>query len=250
MQLIRHIGRDEPAPPWGLLTAVLTVVVMFLTVIVGTSITTIILGETPTAVVAGYCIALLATTILVGATRNRRPQDQAAMAFRPTRTPLILVFMLGVGVAILYDTLGLILTGASLPVAPLLSFFDLSQAGAPAVSVGIAAWLFALLLLVVFQPVAEEMVLRGVAYPALRASLGKWMGFFMSAVLHAIFHLIAYAPPGGNSFVLIWYTLILPFLDGLFLGAVRAQSRSTRASMVAHAGLGAFAFIRALILAG
>jgi hypothetical protein len=70
-----------------------------------------------------------------------------------------------------------------------------------------------------------------------------------TSVFYAVFHLLAYAPPGGSSGALLWYTLILPFLESLFITVVRANTRSTRAAIAAHAGLGLFALLRAFVIA-
>jgi membrane protease YdiL (CAAX protease family) len=100
------------------------------------------------------------------------------------------------------------------------------------------------------QPIGEELVFRGMLFPRLKHALGSWSGYLFTSVIYAVFHLIAYAPAGGGSPALFWYTLAVPFLDSLFITLVRANTRSTRAAMVAHAGIGIFSVLRAYIIAG
>lgn len=251
MGLLQRLSREEPAPPWGLVTALGTAVGAFAAIILGTSLASAVLGDQPSTFVVGWSIAMAGMALFITVTRNRTPQDGAALRTGSTRSPLPLVLLFSVGVAITFDLIGLIVTGVALPVAQLLRYFNITASPIQALDVGLTGWLLALLFLAVFQPVGEGLVFRGVLFPALRTALGAWGGLLFTAVFHAVFHLLAYAPAGGGaSFALTWYSLLLPFLNGLYLAGVRAYTGSTRAAIIAHAGLGAFAVLRALFFAG
>lgn len=250
MRYLTNIGRAETAPPWGIMAAVFTVIAAFAAIVIGTSLTSLLMPESSSRFVAGYLVAALVTIVFVMLTRGRTPEERVALAYeKRTRTPLILVFMLAIGIAILLDLIGLPIAGVFLPSAELFGFYDITQNPVVAVPLSLFDWLLALLLLVILQPIAEELVFRGVVYPALNVALGAWSGYLFTSVLYAVFHLVAYAPPGGATPSLMWYTLALPFLESLFITAIRANTRSTRAAIIAHAGIGLFALLRAFVIA-
>jgi membrane protease YdiL (CAAX protease family) len=102
---------------------------------------------------------------------------------------------------------------------------------------------------VVAQPVAEELVFRGIALPALRQGFGAWMGLVLCSLAYGLFHQLAYSSP-TNDATLVWYGLALPLLAGLFISGVRVYTGSTRAAIAAHMAFGLFAVLKALTLAG
>jgi uncharacterized protein len=254
--ILRRIGRlEQPAPPWGVLAAIGTLVGAFALMIVGSTVAGLMFGQTPFSTLAGWSLGAVAMALFVNFTRNRTPQEREALGIGVMENApqtMFLALLLSIGVGMALDLLSLAVTGVSSPVPELLSFFG-GQPGAPVtVSFGrdVAAWLVAILFLVIFQPIGEELVFRGVIYPVMRHNLGAWMGFLMTAVFYGVFHLLAYTSQPQNNFSFLWYGLILPILDGLYLNAVRANTRSTRAAIAAHVGLGIFAVLRAFVLAG
>jgi membrane protease YdiL (CAAX protease family) len=142
----------------------------------------------------------------------------------------------------------LALTGDFFPTSELFPFFDRLVSGAVIVplNVDLFSWVLAFLLLVVLQPIAEELVFRGVVYPALRANFGAWLGFGMVVVLYALFHLVAYAPQPPN----LWYGFFMPLLVGAVITFTRAYTGSTRAAIIAHAAFGLFALLKAFAISG
>jgi membrane protease YdiL (CAAX protease family) len=244
-QILRSIAvMETPAPPWALTTAVLYAIGAFAAVVIGTTTSTLLGPQSAFSVMLSWIIGMILIALYVTVTRNRTPQDGAALAIGPTSARLPLIILLSVGVGAAIDLIGLAVTGVPSVIPELSAFL------APDGAVGIPAWIAAALLLLVAQPIGEGLVFRGVAYPALRTYLGAWTGFVMVGVWHGIFHLVSYSAPGSGDFSTIWYTLGAPILAGLYLNAVRATTRSTRASMVAHAGLGLFALVRLLTLLG
>lgn len=250
--LFRRIGSLEAAPPWGIVTALGFLIASFALMVVSTTITGLVFGQTALSTVGGWAMGSVLMALMVTVARNRTPEDGAALGLIGDPARLILVVLLGIAVAITFDLIGLVVTGTASPIAELLVFFG----GTPGTVVttpftaDITAWFVAILLLVIFQPIGEELVFRGVIYPALRQGLGAWMGFIMTAVFSAVFHLLAYTSQPQNTLSFFWYAFILPLLNALFLGAVRANTGSTRSAIAAHVGLGMFAVLRAILLAG
>ncbi|MBC8099288.1 MAG: CPBP family intramembrane metalloprotease [Armatimonadetes bacterium] len=251
--LLLRIRTLDPAPPWGIVTALATLVAGFAAIVIGTTLTGLVFGQTALATVGGWSFGIVGIALFVTVTRNRTPIDRDALGLGEVAvTVLPITLLLGLGVAIALDLLSLLVTGVASPVAPLLVFFG-GTPGAPAslpFSADPAAWLIAGLLVVLFQPIGEALMFHGVIYPALRQTLGAWMGFVMTGVFYGVFHLLAYTSSPQTTLPFVWYTLLLPLLSGLYLTAVRAYTKSTRAALAAAVGMGIFALLRALTLAG
>ena len=111
------------------------------------------------------------------------------------------------------------------------------------------SWLLAFILMVIAEPIAEELVFQGILLPALRNSLGAWGGYIVSAALFGLFHLMVYSSP-NSDIVTLWYGLFLPFFAGLVFAAVRLYTGSTRAAVITHAAFGLFALVNLLTLVG
>lgn len=244
MGLINRLGREEPAPPWGLVSAIGYIIGAFACVVLGTSLASALLSDT--TFIVGWSIGMVAIALLVTVTRNRTPQDGEALRIGAahSRFPLPIILLLSIGVAVAIDLLTLAVTGGGVPAPELLRLVDTSDRS-------FAAWGLAALFLVILQPAGEELVFRGIAFPALRTGLGTWPGYLMTAVFYAVFHLLAYAPAGGGGNpALVWVSISVPFLNGLYLTGVRAYTGSTRAAVIAHAGLGLFLVLRTLLYGG
>ncbi|HLU10469.1 MAG TPA: CPBP family glutamic-type intramembrane protease [Oceanobacillus sp.] len=237
--LFAKIGTLDPAPPWGLGAVVLAVVVAFAAIIVGSTVALVLFENQPFMLLAGWTLGGIVTIASVLQMR-RRPEDRAALKLDKSGASLLFIMFLSIGFALLFDLIGLAVTGEFLP-KPELSGANL-QAG------GLATWAFAVAFMLAAQPIAEELVFRGVAFPVLRSMLGAWVGLVAAAALYALFHLLAY-PPGyvtTAGITPIWYGLALPFLDGVIISAVRAHTGSTRAAIAAHVAFGLFALVKAL----
>jgi membrane protease YdiL (CAAX protease family) len=239
--LFARIGTLEPAPPWGLVTAALTILIAFVAVVVGTAVALIWFEGQPFDELAGWTFGAIITIVFVLQTR-RRPADRAALKLGAGGASLLFIMFLCIGFALLFDLIGLGVTGAFLPKPELLGVN--LRAGA------VAEWIFAVIFMLAAQPISEELVFRGVAFPVLRTALGAWIGLIICAAVYALFHLLAYPPNyvGVAGITPIWYGLILPFLDGLIISMIRAHTGSTRAAIAAHAAFGLFAVVKALAL--
>lgn len=239
--LFAKIGTLEPAPPWGLGAVALAVVIAFAAVIVGSTVALALFENQPFMLLAGWTLGGIITIASVLQTR-RRPEDRAALKLGEGGPSLLFVMFLCIGFALLFDLISLAVTGAFLPKPELLGV-DLRAGGVP-------TWVFAIAFMLVAQPIAEELVFRGVVFPVMRVALGAWLGLAACAAVYTVFHLLAYPPDYLNAtgITSIWYGLMLPFLDGLIISAVRAHTGSTRAAVAAHIAFGLFALVKALAL--
>lgn len=235
--LIQRISTLEPAPPWSFFAAVNTVFVALVAVIAGSLIALTLLGGQEFDTLAAWLIGLTLAGIFVWTSR-RAPEDRAALRLGETRSRLLIVLLFSLGMAIAVDTLAMLASGQFLPAVELGSFYGTSP--------GILTWILALILMLIVQPVAEELVFRGVFYPAARQTMGAWGGFVVCALVYALFHYLAYSSPTSS----IWYALVAPLLSGLVITGVRASSGSTRAAIVAHIGFGLFALLKLFVLPG
>lgn len=244
--LFARLGAADTAPPWGLGAAAITIVAAFAAIIIGTLIGAAWLSD-PTdplaiparAQYAGWLIGCLLTTALVLQTR-RTPEQRAALRLDAAGIPLPFVLFIGLGAAIALDLMGLLLTQIFAR-APELAAFDTASAS-------LLDWALVALLMLGFQPVAEELVFRGVAWPALRVAAGGWGGWLVSAAVFGLFHFLAYPPSAlAGGFPSLWYGLLAPAVEGLFIGGVRAHTSSNRAAMFAHAAFGLFAVVKLIV---
>jgi len=241
--MLKRLTQLETPPPWGLLTAFSAVVAMFLAVVIGTTIAQIVLGETTTAgLLFGWAVGMALTVMYVRLTALRTQLDSPAMALtaKDVRLPIVALFALGMVISL--DVLSLAVTG-QFEVASSELFNFASE------DVSFFGWIMAALLMILLQPVAEELVFRGVLFPVLRTAGGAWGGLFFCAAVSALFHFIAYPPSNEDRTLFIWYGLIHPLLAALTFCGVRAHTRSTIAAMLAHAIFGAFFVIKAVIVA-
>ena len=223
----------ETAPPWSTMAAFAALIGMFLALLLGSTVVEILLEDTPVVLLVGWSIGMALTVMVVASSRMRTGEEITSMRLAPTEARLGVIAAWAFGFAVLLDLISWIVVGdRTLASAELLRFNS--------VDVNIFGWLVALIFLMVLQPLAEEMVFRGLMLPAMVTSLGAGTAFFGVAALHAIFHMAAYPPPADDTTILIWYGVVLPFLDGLVFTAIRARTGSTRASVVAHAVFGLF----------
>lgn len=246
--LLKRLTQIEPAPPWGGGTVILMVVSAFLLLIAGSFVALTWLPANPEAKLFGWGLGNAGLIGLVTLRIRNRPEQRQALRLLPNGTPLPFVLFIAVGFALAFDLLSLVITGGAFLVAPELI-------GAEAQG-SLITWVLAVVVLVVLQPISEELVFRGYAFPWLRAAFGAWPGLLLASALSAFFHFLIFPPdysltqPATGSFPALWFGLVLPFLAALVIGATRAITGSTRAAIIAHAGFGLFAVLKLLALAG
>lgn len=101
--------------------------------------------------------------------------------------------------------------------------------------------LFALFTVAV-PPVVEEVVFRGVLYPALAHVYGSVGGILLSAAAFGLVHIFTYG--------LDWYIVLLTTLTGAVLAVLRAYTGSLWPCVAAHAASNAYASLEGLLLPG
>lgn len=233
----------DPAPPWSMTSALVTVFAGFIAFTTGGIVALTWIGDQPIAAIIGWCLGALATILIVLQTR-RQPAHREALKLGASRTPLLFIIFLGVGLAVTIDLISAAVTGAFL-IAPELLNVNFATGGA-------GPWLFAVIFMIGLQPIAEELVFRGMLFPRIRQAAGAWGGLLLSALMYALFHLLIYPPAYGDAsqFAALWYTFVVPLLHGLVIGAARARTQSTRAAIGMHAAFGLFAVIKLATLLG
>ncbi|MCC6615876.1 MAG: CPBP family intramembrane metalloprotease [Anaerolineae bacterium] len=244
--LIKRLAAAEDAPPWTLSSALLTIVLAFVAILAGTLIAVAWLsdpadpmGISARSQLVGWLIGgvLMAGYVLQA---RRRPQDRAVLRLGSEGVPLPFVMFIALGAAIAVDLIGLALTQVFAR-APELVNVD------PA-AVDVLDWILIFAFMVIVQPLGEELVFRGVAWPSLRAVAGGWLGWLLNALIYGVFHYLAYPPAyAEGGIVPLWYGLLAPLVAGLIIGAVRAYTGSTRAAIFAHAAFGLFAVLKLLV---
>ena len=230
-RLIRSLANPEAAPPpWGLRAAIITILVALVAAIVGTFIALALFPSASYALLVGWVLGGTVTVIYV--LSNFRDQREA-LRIGPSNTRLYLVLLFSIGMAVLIDTLGLAVTQNFFAALELMPLFGRNPS--------VIGWLVAAVFMLLVQPMSEELVFRGVFFPVVRHMLGGWLGWLASGLAYGLFHAFIYTSTNN-----IWHLFIAPFLVGLFLSAVRAYTRSTRAAIVAHVGFGLFALLKLL----
>lgn len=81
---------------------------------------------------------------------------------------------------------------------------------------------------VTLGPLMEELFFRGFLYPVVARRLGAVWGILLTALPFGLMHFFQY----GNS----WGAVLIVFLVGVVLTAVRAMTKSVAASFLAHVG--------------
>lgn len=249
--MLKKIASLEPAPPWSFYAALSTMVGLFLSMVIGAGVAQALFNNDPITPIFGWTVGAALAIMFVLFTRRRTQEEVAALRLEPDRTRLAIVALWCVGFAVMFDVIGLALTGDFWTTPELFSLFAINPDNSLAVlDVSVVAWLIALIFMVFMQPLAEELVFRGVVYPAARSTLGAWTGYWMVVVFHTLFHVLAYLSIPPTDFTRIYYAIIIPFLDAIVITAVRAHTRSTRAAIVAHAAFGMFMILKAFTLTG
>jgi len=103
------------------------------------------------------------------------------------------------------------------------------------------AWMMAIFGVTV-APFVEELYFRGFLYPVLARWLGVGLGIVLTAIPFALLH----SSQLGNA----WGPLVVLFVVGVVLTAVRAVSKSTASSMLVHIGYNLTLFSMLFVASG
>lgn len=227
----------EAQPPWSLQSALLTIAFSAAVMFIGIAMSVAWVGEAPFYEHVGWGIGGVLMIAFVLQTR-RSARERAALRLDPPRTPFFFLLFLGLGAAIAVDIVSAAADGGQ--------FLPMPEMLANPVDT-VTAFVAAALFMILVQPIAEELVFRGVVYPALNA-FGGWVRWLGSSALYAAFHAIIYTSSYSTTESVAWHAFFAPLLMGLIFGAVRARTGSTRGAIYFHAAFGLFAVARALVL--
>jgi membrane protease YdiL (CAAX protease family) len=256
-KLIARISATESPPPWTVFSALSSVIAAFASVIIGTALTLITLNNSQYGPLAGWTVGAIFTIAFV-LIRFRKPEEREALRLSAAKSgagllqEVFLMLLIGVGLAVALDVISARVAGTS-PFEPELQrpFGEAARAASLLIDYPIVfiSWIFAIAFMVIGQPISEELIFRGILLPSLRKATGAWPGYIVSALIFAVFHLLAYST-SISDFNSLWHGQILPFIAGLIFGAVRLYTGSTRAAILAHAGFGLFAIVKIVTLVG
>ncbi|MBI5667081.1 MAG: CPBP family intramembrane metalloprotease [Chloroflexi bacterium] len=250
--LFARIGRLESTPPWGLGAGIASVMAALAALVLGFNLAAVVhcsapanaafcqalnFAAPPSVWLSGWTIGAVAVLLFVAVTR-RTPAERAALRLGGIETSVFWVLLVSIGLAVTLDLI--FIQFAANPIEP-----ELRSLRQPVVDA--AGWILAFVFMAVAQPVAEELVFRGVLQPALRQAVGAWPGYLLTSALYALFHLLVYTSgtPQTNDLL---YSFLLPLVSGLIFGAVRLMTGSTRAAILSHAAFGLFAVLKVLAL--
>lgn len=236
--LMARLADAEPAPPWSVTAAAITIGIAFIAVVIGTLVGAVWFAGASFASLVGWLVGALLVIPFI--TQSRRTKaDREALRLGAPGVSLVFVVFISIGFAVLFDLIALAITGGQFLPRPELAALD---AFTPSLADGLVAGA----LVLVAQPVAYGLAFFGIAFPAIRALFGGVPGWIATAAVYAVFRFAAYPPNylAATGIAPLVYGLLLPFLDGLVIGAVRARTLSTRAAVAAHAAFGVFALLK------
>ena len=128
----------------------------------------------------------------------------------------------------------------------MLTKFKGDQVVPPALSVLVGpvgtAWVLAAIVAIVLQPIGEELLLRGLLYPALAGRLGSIRAILLTSAVSVGLAVVLAGPYA-------WYAAIQPLLMALVVTTLRAHTKSTQMAIVSRAMFGLFFVLSALISA-
>lgn len=145
-------------------------------------------------------------------------------------TPQTFVALTAFTVVILTDVIGFIagVPSDSLP-RPLLGLEENS-----------GDFVIGVLVMIVARPIVEEIIFRGILYPALRKQMQPFLAIFLSALAFAGLHVLLDSD--------VWWGFVYALVLGLTAGLARAATQSTRSAVMTHVMFGVFMMLRAVIL--
>lgn len=151
----------------------------------------------------------------------------------PVRIPLGVVPFLALGLGVALDAVTMALGRPVIPETLVPLFRGRDPLG----------WASMAFLTVLVGPPAEELLFRGLLYPALAARVGPMFAVYLVSLVFALFHLFTY---GGTTDQ--WFWIAQAFLVGLVLTGLRARTRSLWPPVVMHMTLNLYATVEAIFL--
>ena len=235
---------EGAAPPWSLLSALLTTAVLLVClIVVGPALASLLLGSQQiTSFLLMFSWALGMGLCLVFVTVNRRgsAESWAALRLGPGHLPRPLLLLLGVAIALAID-LVVNLGGGVFQSVPEIYGFQ---------SYGAASLILAALLLILLQPLAESLVFQAVLLPSLRWRLGPWPGVIGASALFVAIHVLVFWSAYADQYDLTWHGIVYPALTGLAFCLLRVYTGSSSSVIIARMSAGLMFFLTALAVSG
>jgi membrane protease YdiL (CAAX protease family) len=243
--LIKRLLARESLPPWRISAGLVFVAAYVAIWIASLSILSILTGEIEGLVPSPRTLALSALlsgiVITVGVIQWARARYGAGwmeplrLAAPLPRNTLLVIFLIGLGLAWTFDLGGAVLRlkeGQVVP--PVLEALRTPDA---------AGIIVAALVALVVHPAAEALIFGAILYTSLTRVFSDNRAVIVTgAFIYAIFSLLISPLP------LTWYALTQPLLMALVMFSVRAYYQSARAVFVMRAAFGVFFIMAALFL--
>ena len=230
---------EAEAPPWRLLTVGFLCLVLFVNlVLVGPALASILLGSqsvSPSLLTLGWALGMLGATAFVMLNRRRSAESRAALRFVQGELPAPIVALVGVAIALCLDLVISLPSGRFLPLAEIYG-------------IGADGVLFAALLLILAQPLAETLVFQAILLPSLRWTLGAWRGLIATCLLYTLLHALVFYAPWQEFYDPFWHGLAHPFLLCLAFSALRLTSESSRSVLIGRVAAGAVFLLAGMAL--
>lgn len=236
---LASVSAPEAAPPWSLTTAALAILFAFIAMIIGTGVIFVWLNTQRYTELAGWVVGGLLTIMFVWQSRRK---EWASLKLSGSSTSILFVMFISLGVAIALDLVSLAVTH-EFSAGPELQFLDPN-------ALGVVEWVLAIAFMVIVQPIAEELIFRGITLPAIRTKLSAWGSILVTAGITGVFHMLIYPMNSLSAISPIWYGLLIPIIEAIIFGMVRNSTHSTRAAIAAHIAFGLFAIVKLLTLTG
>lgn len=238
---IGRIRAPQVPPPWGMgevfALGVVLVVALF---VLASGVATLFSGDmaflTPSALMIGWGVGLVAVLGYLFLTKRRTPQERDALRLVRAPFPLPIALLIGIGMGLLFDLVAVV-TGAGF--ARVAELRDIPLSGGELI---VSAFV-----VIILQPLAYGVAFCGVILPRLRVSLGSWAGFWTTILAFTLFYYGLYGaqlPPSHQ----LGYGVLVPFGMMFTASVVRLRAQSTLTGVVTLIGWGIVAVSVALTL--
>ncbi|MCY4465937.1 MAG: CPBP family intramembrane metalloprotease [Chloroflexi bacterium] len=242
MSLRQKLAIVEEPPPWGLPSATLALLALFLCLtVVGPALASIVLGSanpSPALLMLSWTLGMILCSAFVLVSRRSSPASWKALRLRRGKQPLALAMLFGVAIGLTLDLLIGLLGGRFLPMP---TIFGLPEAGAEMIILGA-------LLAVLVQPIAETLVFQALLLPALRSRLGAWAGVIITSALMTLLHLLVFVAALPDAYQLLWHGIVLPAALAFAFCLLRVLADSSLAVILGRMGAGMIFLLTALTL--
>ncbi|MEO8396810.1 MAG: type II CAAX endopeptidase family protein, partial [Chloroflexota bacterium] len=176
---LASVSTPEDAPPWSLFSAIIAVVFGFVAMIIGIGVA-YAWSQTQNGIeLIGWSLGALLIILFIWQTRRN---EREALRLGASKAPILFVMFVTLGAAIALDLVSLALTHELFPGTEL-QYLNLN-------TLGVVEWGTVILFMVILQPIAEELLFRGVLLPALRKRFSAWRSIYWTAIVSAGFHFL------------------------------------------------------------